>query len=263
MPVLVTAATSPLGQLLVPRLLAEGGEVRAWCDPDGEAGRLRAAGAIVATGEPDDEGRLEAAMAQVHTAIHLDPGPLAADADELEVAGLTARTAAVNAGVRRFIHLSVPGADPSAADPLRAVEGRLEAALRDAPIPTVVVRASLIATPQLADALAAVPGERGSVASVAPVRPADLVEGLAALDAVRSEAHTGHVVFAADGPERMPIDELVGRLGRGSRIGRRYVSGADVALLVASLEDDWVTDDGTVFDLWEFVGHRPTPVGGG
>jgi hypothetical protein len=69
MPVLVTSAQHPLARRIALRLLEEGGEVRAYAH--GAVADLRAAGAIVASGEVDDEGRLEAAMVQVHTVVHV------------------------------------------------------------------------------------------------------------------------------------------------------------------------------------------------
>ncbi|MEX2504715.1 MAG: hypothetical protein WD378_07685, partial [Egicoccus sp.] len=65
MPVLVTAAHRPLAKQIALRLLQEGGEVRAY--GSGDTSQLRSAGAFVATGTADDEGRLESAMAEVHT----------------------------------------------------------------------------------------------------------------------------------------------------------------------------------------------------
>lgn len=264
MPVLVTAADSPLGARTVRRLLDEGGEVRAYCRGSGPVSELRAGGAIIAIGDLDDEGRLEAAMAQVHTVIHLAGGLLSPTAEAVSFETDVVATAAAQAGVRRLIALSLPGADPRADEPLRRAKGMAEDALRSASVPTVVVRASLVDTPRLRDALA---GQRLSLElgqrTVAPLRPDDLVELLAQLDAVRSEAHEGHVVFAADGPTRMTLDDYLARVGvGGSRVGRAYRPPGSDPLLLPALDGPWVSDaDEHTFDAWAFTGVRPRPVG--
>ncbi len=264
MPVLVTAADTPLGGLLVARLLREGGEVRAYCSGSGSTAALRAAGAIVATGDLDDEGRLEAAMEQVHTVIHVAGGLLSRDAETVSFTADVVATAAAQAGVRRLVGLSLPGADPGADEPLRRAKGMGEAAFRSAAVPSVVIRTSLVDTPGLRAALAGValpPDVAGR--TVAPLRAADLVEVLAAIDAVRSEAHEGHVVFHADGPTRMSLDayrERVGLTGPGARVGRRYrAPGAD-PLLLGALDGPWTTDGGVAVDAWAFTEVHPGPV---
>jgi uncharacterized protein YbjT (DUF2867 family) len=264
MPVLVTAADSPLGVRAVTRLLREGGEVRAYCRGTGPVAELRAAGAIVAVGDLDDEGHLESAMAQVHTVLHLAGGLLSPGAEPVAYEADVVTTAAVQAGVRRLVALSLPGADPRADEPLRRAKGMAEAALRSAALPTVVLRPSLVDAPRLRDALA---GRRLPAdlldRTVAPLRIDDLVELLAQLDAVRSEAHEGHVVFAADGPTRMTLAGYLERVGvDASRLGRTYRPPERDPLLLAGLDGPWVSDvDEAVFDAWEFTGTRPRPVG--
>lgn len=262
MPVLVTQADAGLGPDLVARLLEEGGEVRAYCTGEGSRSPLRQAGAIVADGDIDDEGHLEAAMEQVHTVVDLSGGPLDRSEDAVLVAGRTVLTAAVQAGVRRLIRLSVPGASPTSDDPLRRTEGVLEAELREADLPTVVVRTSLVDTQRLRDAIRSVASDDQRDTTVAPVRPDDLVEALAVLDAVRSEAHSGHVVFHAEG-QRMSLGDYLSRIDTGSRVGRPYVARSDVPLLGPSLSEDWVTGDDAIFDVWDFTSHRPLPIGVG
>lgn len=257
MPVLVTPVDGALGQRTVLALLEEGGEVRAY-GPDVPP-FLRGAGAILARGDLDDEGRLEAALEQVHTVVHLGVDVLAPSAERLLVSASTLVRAASNAGVRRVVALSVPGADAVSGDPLRRAAGVIEADLRAAALPTVVVRASLVDRPELRAAIAdAAPPPPGTV--VAPVRLDDLVELLVALDAARSTASEGHVVFAADGPERIDLADYRGRVSGAGRVGRRYVAAADVPLLAPSLSGPWITDEPAVFDAWTFAGLRPRPV---
>jgi uncharacterized protein YbjT (DUF2867 family) len=180
-PVLVTPADTPLGVALVERLAAQGGEVRAFARGTGDVAALRRAGAFVATGDADDVGRLEAAMAQVHTVVDLAGVLLSPRAEQIVADATTVATAA--AGAR----------------PLRRAKGTVEGMLAAAATPTVVLRASLVDTRRVRDALvtagAAVPLD----APVAPLHPDDLVDLLVAFDGVRGEAHEGHVVFHAGG----------------------------------------------------------------
>ncbi len=264
MPVLVTAADTPFGERLVGRLLAQGGEVRAYCTGGGDVAAIRSAGAFVAVGDLDDEGRLEAAMTDAHTVVHWQVGPLASSAEVLRRdAGVVVRAAA-NAGVQRLIVRSVAGA--GGADPLRAVAGEIEGALRMAPVPSVVLRPSLVDTSGLRDALASArlhPEMRETV--VAPVREEDLVAVVVALDAVRSTAHRGHVVFTADGPARMTLGEYLARVGLGDPtpaghlVGHVWRPSASVPLLGPALGGSWVADPGLP-DVWSFTGVAPTPL---
>lgn len=264
MPVLVAAADLPLGRRIAQRLLAEGGEVRAYASADGDLGALRGAGAFVAVGDPDDEGRLEAAMAEVHTVVHVVDVLLTPDVETLATGLGTLATAAANAGVRRVIVSSLPGAGPDAGDELRRVLGRAESALAAARVPSVVIRPSLLDSLELRDALAATSlADTVRSRQVAPVRPADLVELVAAFDSMRSRAAEGHVVFAAEGAERLTLEgylEAVGA-GTGSLVGRRYPRPAAHPLLVPGLEGEWLAAEDDLPDAWSFAGLRPSPVG--
>lgn len=265
MPVLVAAADLPLGHRIVQRLLADGGEVRAYASADIDLGALRAAGAFVAVGDPDDEGRLEAAMADVHTVVHVEDVLLAADPDALATGLGTLAAAAANAGVRRVIVASLPGAGRDAGDELRRALGRAESALAAAPVPSVVIRPSLVDTVELRDALAATPlADTVRSRMVAPVRPQDLVELVAAFDAMRSRAAEGHAVFAADGAERLTLDSYLEAVGAGDGrlVGRRYPRPAAHPQLVPALEGEWLAGEDGVPDAWGFADLRPAPVDG-
>jgi uncharacterized protein YbjT (DUF2867 family) len=260
MPVLVTVDGSSVAHRLVARLLQEGGEVRAYVSRGAEA-PLRAAGAFVATGDVDDEGRLEAAMAQVHTVVHVAGDPLAPSAGHVATAGDTATRAAVNAGVRRLVVVSLIGAGAAGAGPLRGALGRVETALQAAPVPTVVLRTGLVDTPELRDALASSPPS-GALAGVevAPVRDSDLIDLVVAIDALRSEAHEGHVAFRADGPRRTTLGAHVEALGLGgARVGRTWRPASEHPLLQPALRGPWSDEDATLFDAWSFVGLSPQP----
>jgi uncharacterized protein YbjT (DUF2867 family) len=259
MPFLVTSAQRPLPRRIVRRLLDEGGEVRAYAH--GDATSLRAAGAMVATGEVDDEGRLEAAMEQVHTVIHVGGGLLTTNLDDLERDADVVATAATNAGVRRVILLSLPGADAHAEEPLRRAKGRVEQRFAQAEPPSVVLRVSWLDTQAVTDALLAsgLAGELGPV-EIAPVRVDDLVELVAAFDRARSSATEGHLVVAADGPERRSLaDHLRRREGeRASLVGRRLPDRGVVDRLRGAVADGpWWTVDPAVVDGWAFADIVP------
>jgi uncharacterized protein YbjT (DUF2867 family) len=266
MPVLVTASQRPLARRLLLRFAEEGGEVRAY--GTGDAAALRSAGVFVATGSTDDEGRLDAAMADVHTVVHVGPGLLARDPTTIvEEAEVLAR-AATNAGVRRVIALSLPGVAAHSEDPVRrakAVEEQLVAAI---PVPTIVVRASLVDTVATRDALATGgPGPDVLGVEVAPVRVDDLVELIVAFDRARSQATDGHLVVAADGPARMDVATYLERVGarvagRPSLLGRRITDDERmVQLRTALLAGPWWSEPGPVLDGWGFAQLEPRPPG--
>jgi uncharacterized protein YbjT (DUF2867 family) len=265
MPVLVTGAHRPLARRIAAALLEDGGEVRAHAS--GDVGVLRAAGAIVASGTGDDEGHLEAALAQVHTVVHVGRGLLAPAPEVLVSEAAVLARAATGAGVRRIVALSVPGAGVGADDPLRAAMGEVERTLATAPVPTVAVRTSLVDTPATRDALATAglsPEERE--APVAPVRVEDVVALVVAFDRLRSSAATGHATFRADGPTVLTLGaylERVGvaRPGSGSLVGRRALDPARVPMLLPSLRGRWVGDDADGPDAWSFTGTLPGVVG--
>lgn len=263
MPVLVTGAHRWLARRLALRLAGEGGEVRVYGATDASA--LRAAGIRVASGTADDEGRLDAALTDVHTLVHVGPGLLSADPGAIVAEAEVAARAATSAGVRRVIGLSVPGADAEAADPLRRAKAAEEAALLAIPAPTVVVRASLVDTRATRDVLATLGAAVGGVVA-APLRPEDLVELVVAFDRARSRAADGALLVAADGPEALTVSDYLERVGvraagRTSLVGRRLLPPDHAAQVTAALTGGpWSVPTG--LDGWGFAGHRPRPVGG-
>jgi uncharacterized protein YbjT (DUF2867 family) len=264
MPVLVTAAHQPLARRIATRLLDEGGEVRVVADGDVTA--LRAAGAFVATATSDDEGRLEAALAQVHTVIHVGGGLLTRDPGRIVVAAETLARAAAGAGVARIIMLSLPGAQPAATDPIRRAKARAEQVLAQVPCPTVVVRVGLVDGPALRDALVTAGLPPDVLATpIAPVRATDLLELIAAFDRARSSSPDGHLVVAADGPEQLSIAGYLDRVGAGriSRVGRRLPDPAVVDRLAAVLTGPWRDEGPGRVDGWSFAEHRPEVPGVG
>ncbi len=233
---------------------------------NGDTSMLRAAGAFIASGTPDDEGRLEAAAADVHTIIHVGGGLFTRDPMTMVADAEVALRAAENAGVRRVIGLSLPGASTQAKDPLRRAKGEVEARFAEAAVPTVVARASMIATPALLDLLATagIGAEAQQHVNVAPVRPEDLVELVVAFDRARSSAATGHLVVAADGPVRLTLAAWLERAGvrgpgRGGMVGRRLADLSRTAQLQDVLDGPWWTEDPAIPDGWAFAGISPEP----
>lgn len=275
MPVLVTGAHRPLARRIATRLLELGGEVRVHGGHGATA--LRAAGAIVALGDGDDEGHLEASLAEVHTAVHVGRGLLAPAPEVVLAEAMTIATAAANAGVRRLIALSVAGADPAATDPLRAAMGEVEAVFTASAVPSVVVRLSLVDTPAIRDALATAGlsvDERAT--PLAPVRAGDVVALVAAFDDLRSSAAAGHATFLADGPTVTDVAGYLDRVGvprpgTGSLVGRRALDPARAPMLLPSLHGRWVNAPDadppaadptpTLPDAWSFTGVTPTTPG--
>lgn len=265
MPVLLTRPASAVARATASALLVDGAQVRLF--GPGAPSQLRARGAFVADGTPDDHGLLEAALAQAHTMIHVGPGLAVADAEHLVVEAALAFGAAERAGIQRLVVLSLPGADPDSDDPLRAAAGRVEADAAERPMPSVVVRCSLVDTPATRDLLASLPGRTHDDVVVAPLRVEDLARGLVAVDEARSQATRGHVVFHAAGPQPLTLADYLrqvgvrGADGRVDLVGRVYRPGAVDAPGRRALAGPWVEpQDSVAADLWGFAGHTPRPV---
>jgi uncharacterized protein YbjT (DUF2867 family) len=253
-PVLVVPADTPIGVPLVRALRAEGAEVRAYATGSGDVGALRAAGAYVAVGDLDDEGRLDAAMTDAHTTIALHADPLVPSAEQLDTALRAALTAAANADIARLIVRSVPMA-AAGADPLRRVCAGIEAALVELPMTTLAVRTSLIDTPALRDALAST-ARVDRALPVAPLHVDDVVAGLVALDAARSASASGHGTFRLQG-RPTTLGEHLDHVA-GGMLGRVYTPADRVPLLAAALRTSWFeADTDHAADLLAFAGVAP------
>jgi NADH dehydrogenase len=128
MPVLINGARSLVGRALARRLLDEGAQVRAYLRREDAA--LRAVGVHVAIGEPCDVPKLESALTQVHTLVHLVGGEKPErgvsldffNRETVECSVIAARSA----GVKRILFVSALGADPGARDKFLAAKGAAE-----------------------------------------------------------------------------------------------------------------------------------------
>lgn len=263
MPVFVTRGGSSVGRLIVGSVAATGGQVRAFCDPGAPIGDVRQAGAIVASGSLLDEGHLETAMEQVHTVVHLGVDPLAPSAELVVEQAATVLSAAVGAGIRRLLVLSIAGASSDASDPLRRAAAEVELLARESPFPATAVRASLIDSAEVRHAMARVPLDGAALDTpVAPVQPPDLAALFAWLDEQRS-IDVGFEILSADGPTVLPLREHLRGIGITpmSTVGRmveRLRPGGSGSLLVDTLSGPWVSGGG-IADGWLRAGIEPSP----
>lgn len=223
MPVLVTGATGIVGRVLIPTLVDLGGEVRAYVRRD--VPEYRALGVHVAVGEADHEGRLESALEQVHTLVHLTGGPTPERGVTVEWLNLetteVALRAAENAEVTRMLFLSPIGADPVSPDPYLAAKGLAEEAIIKAPMQHAIFRCAPILAPgsSLSRFL-----ERGIPASSRDVRtnPSALADVVAALVAADTREAEIRETWELGGPEVLTMGELAERTGgKARRISRQ------------------------------------------
>lgn len=219
MPVLVTGAEDALGLAVVDRLLRSGGEVRAYLDEeqtdDGRVERLRRAGSKVAVGGLDDEGHLEAALAQVHTVVHCWRGPWQRP-DDVVAGAATVVSALLGAGVRRMVwvrELATSGENPY----LAALDATADL-VDDLPVETVTLATGMRHGPgdELTDRLRAgwLSGTAVDPSTPhAPVHVDDVAHAVEAADRQRATVAALHVRLALVGPETMPLRDVLGRLG--------------------------------------------------
>lgn len=262
MPVLITVPASPVGRAVVSRIAAVGGQVRAFCDPTDPVTELRQLGAICAVGSLLDEGRLESAMEQVHTVVHLALDPMVGDPELVVEETATVVSAAVGARVRRMVVVSLPGAAATAADPPRRAAADVEETVRATPFPSVVIRPSLVDTPTLRHALARTPlGPQALDNPVAPIGADDLGALIYAVDEARSELEEGHLVLAADGATTVPLRTYLQRVGitpmsAFGRVVERFRAVGAGEQLAAALSGP-MTSGADALDGWAAFGLEP------
>ncbi|HEX9257473.1 MAG TPA: NAD(P)H-binding protein, partial [Actinomycetota bacterium] len=193
MTVMVTGASGVIGRATVKALLARD-EVRATVRRASDATYLRQLGAKVAVREIDSPDALSEILPRCHTVIHLIGGVAQPDPDELFRANhgsvLRALEAAKHAGTKRFVLLSVPGADPETTQPFLRAKGLAEEAVRASGMEHAIVRSThayglggLWFTATVEGALAEPPFVVGpGDDDLAPIFAEDVASVLAAID---------------------------------------------------------------------------------
>jgi NADH dehydrogenase len=240
-PVLIVGASSDVGRELAASLVAEGAQVRAYVFEDDP--RLRAAGVHVAVGELDDLGKMESAMEQVHTVVHLpvEPDPPRGRTLAWVVEELTdiAVRAAFSADVVRFLAVSFVG-DPSSdfimsrvrADEIVAGSRMQQAVLRCAPIlgPTTALGRMLRAAAGARLPVSLAPGTQ----RLNPVWAGDVARALLLLDD-RDADVSG--TYELGGPDAVTFDDLVERVAK-----RRVVHRRNLPDVPRDLARSWMND---------------------
>jgi uncharacterized protein YbjT (DUF2867 family) len=222
MTVMVTGASGLIGRATVRALLARD-EVRATVRRPADAELLRELGAKVAVRDLDGPDQLAEVLPRCHTLVHLQGGFDQPDPDELFRANhgsvLTAIQAAKQAKTKRFVLLSVPGADPNATHPFLRAKGLAEEVVRVSGLQYAIVRSThvyglggLWFTAAVEGALAEPPFVAGrGDQELAPVYVEDVAAVIAAIDDA-PEALDG--TWGLEGPDVVTADGLA-RLLRG------------------------------------------------
>jgi NADH dehydrogenase len=176
----------------------------------------RALGVKVALGDADHEGRLESALEQVHTLVHLTGGPGPERGTTVEWLNVetteVALRAAVNAEVRRVLFLSPVGAGVHRGNPYLEAKSRAEEAVRSSGLEHAIFRCAPILGPggALATLLrSGVPRKLRNVLAN-PVAVADVVDAVVAADARDAEVAG---TWTLGGPEELTFGALADRLG--------------------------------------------------
>jgi NADH dehydrogenase len=217
-PVVVTGASGGIGRVLIPMLAARG-EVRAVVRQREDADSLRSAGAKVATCDLDNTPLLVTVMSGAHTVIHLAGGLDLPTDQAYEDANLgttrDALEAAVEAGVVRFLFLSVPGASAASANAFLRAKGLAEDVVRSSGLDHLILRSTFVygSGQQWLEEIrrsAARPLAAPVIGSgrqrIAPVDVRDVAAALVAADD-RAEPVSG--TRGLQGPDVMTADELV------------------------------------------------------
>jgi len=224
-PVLIIGASSDVGRELARLLLDERAQVRAYVFEDDPA--LRSIGVHVAVGELDDLGKMESAMEQVHTVVHLpvDPDPPRGRTLEWVVEELLdiAVRAAFSADVVRFLAVSFVG-DPDSdfmrsrmrGDQIVTGSRMQHAVLRCAPIlgPSTALGRTLKVAMSARLPVSLAPGTQ----RLNPVWCSDVARALLLLDD-REAGVEG--TWELGGPDTATFDELVGHVTERRLVHRR------------------------------------------
>ncbi len=220
--VLLTAARGFLGRALYLALAERGVPVRC-SSRNPEAAERAFFGREWVRLDPADPGSIEAALEGCEAAIYLLHDPTA-DPDAQEALARTFREAAAAAGLSRLVFPTLVPA--RAADPLDRGRAAVMRVLLAGPVPTVVLRPSLVVgygnwrwdlIRDLAARLLFVPIPRWAKARLQPVAEEDF----AALVAAAATCEVPPGLYDAPGPETVTLADLVRRTA--ARAGHRTV----------------------------------------
>lgn len=262
MPVVVTGANGLVGRTLIPLLVGQGAQVRAYVRRREAADPLRALGAKVAVGDPFDPDTLATVMSDAHTVCHLIGSLALDDAAAYERVNLGSTQAVLSAArsakVARFLFLSYPGASPDAANAYLRAKGAAEQEVRGSGLQHAIVRSTHVYGPGSSWLELTTRSARSPVAAVvgagsqrlAPVHVSDVAAVLAAADD-RAVETSG--TYGLQGPDVVTADELADLLAgkakpkmhlspQAARLGARIVGQRFSRTLFEVLAEDSLSD---------------------
>ncbi len=225
MPVVVTGADTPIGELVVAALVGQGLDLRATVDDRALVPGLVALGVKTAVSDLVDTERFGAVLEDAHTVIHLrgsHAGEVLNGIDDV-------LAAAPDSGVTRIVTI----AGLTGAAPAHPALSRLDGSEYD----TVVLHVGVVLAP-LDDPRAELPSLPDADAQVAPLWIGDLVAALVEADRLR--ALHGHLHVDAVGSDVVTAGELMRLLGVPARAPAAESGGSTPALvgdLGAALHD--------------------------
>ncbi len=218
---MVTGASGLLGHAIV-RALVERDEVRATVRRPEAGEPLRALGAKVAVLSVEEPDELREILPRVHTLVHLVGGVNQPSDQEILAANhgsaLAAVAAAKEAGTRRVILLSVPGASVAHEHPFLRAKGLAEEVVVQSGLEHAVLRSShAYGLGGLWFAATVMGADHGFVIGdgsqrCAPVLASDVARAVAAIDD-RRDAVGG--TWSLGGPEELTADEVFAIEGEG------------------------------------------------
>ncbi len=145
--ILIVGATGRLGGQIVQRLLADGRKVRVLVRPQSDYGSLVQAGAEPVVGDLKDPASLHAACEGIEAVVTTANAAGRGGEDTFQTVDDEGNhnliSAAVQAGVERFIFTSVLGSDPDSPAPLLRAKGITEERLRASGMTFTVTQADV------------------------------------------------------------------------------------------------------------------------
>jgi len=226
---LLTGATGLVGSALLPRLLAQGTEVRCLVRDPRRLGAQRVR-VQIALGDLTDPPSFRNALRGVQTVVHLAASIRDQPAGSIEelngIATWRMVEAAERQGVERFLFFSALGASTHHRTRLLRAKALAEQAVRDADVRSIVFAPSIVYAPgdpwlTLLERLALLPVMPVSGNGRALFQPiwAEDVAGCA-VAALRSADGTAHARYELAGPETLSHAEIVRTLLRSLGRGR-------------------------------------------